>query len=74
MTRDILSFLGGWSIIFVEVQRADIRESVLLFAGAIIGVPGLFVGAASVAEAIGRRDGTDDSSSRQARSADVPLP
>lgn len=59
LTRDIASFLGGWAVIFFEVQRPEIRESVLLFAGTVIGVPGLAVGATSIVEALARRrDGT----------------
>lgn len=74
LTRDIGSFLGGWAVIFSEVQRAEIRESVLLFAGAVIGVPGMAVGFTSVVEALERRrDGTGGSSPSQVESADLPL-
>jgi hypothetical protein len=65
------SFAGGWFMIFQEIQRSDIRESVLLFAGAVIGVPGLAVGATSVADALARRrNGTDDSQPQQAESVE----
>lgn len=63
LLRDILSFLGGWALIFQEVARPEIRESVLLLAGSIIGVPGIAVGATSIAEALKRRNGTDGSQS-----------
>lgn len=64
LVRDFLSFLGGWALIFSEVQRAEVRESVLLFAGTVIGIPGLAVGFTSVVDAISqRRAGTPDSPS-----------
>ena len=72
LTRDIVSFAGGWWVIWNEVQRTEIRESVLLFAGAIIGIPGLAIGASSVAEAIRSRTGTGDSPSASPQSADSP--
>ncbi len=65
LLRDILSFLGGWGTIAYEVQRADIREAVLVLAAAAIGIPGLAVARASVAEAIAsRRSGTESSQRR----------
>ena len=70
MVRDILSFLGGWTLIFMEVSRPEIRESVLVLAGSVIGVPGLAVGATSIAEALARRrNGTDELQSQPADSA-----
>lgn len=63
LTRDIATFIGGWGLIFLEVQRADIRESVMIFAGTCIGVPGLSVGIASVVEAYKRQRGIDTSPS-----------
>jgi hypothetical protein len=70
LVRDILSFLGGWTLIFMEVSRPDIRESVLVLAGSVIGVPGLAVGATSIAEAVARRrNGIDDSSPPSVASA-----
>jgi hypothetical protein len=60
LIRDIGSFLGGWALIFMEVSRPEIRESVLVFAGLVIGVPGLAVGKTTIVEAITRRrSGTD---------------
>jgi hypothetical protein len=67
LTRDILSFVGGWALIFSEAHRPDVRESVMVFAGVIIGVPGLAVGFTSLADAL-RRGGTGDSSSPSAPS------
>lgn len=70
LVRDILSFLGGWTLIFMEVSRPEIRESVLVLAGSVIGVPGLAVGATSIAEALARRrNGIDELSSQPADSA-----
>jgi hypothetical protein len=70
LLRDILSFLGGWILIFLEVSRPEIRESVLLFAGIVIGIPGLAVGRTSIVEAIAaRRGGTDGLPQQRAESA-----
>jgi hypothetical protein len=64
LTRDVLSFLGGWTLIFMEVQRPELRESVLVLAAGIVGVPAAAVGAQSIADAItARRTGTGGSSS-----------
>ena len=64
LIRDILSFLGGWALIFLEAQRPEVRGLVMLVGGAAIGIPGFAVGAASVAEVISqRRGGTPDSPS-----------
>lgn len=62
--RDVLSFLGGWVLIFAEVSRPEVRETVLLLAGSAIAVPGVSAGAASVVAAVtGRRSGTGGSGS-----------
>lgn len=62
--RDVTSFLGGWALIFMEVQRPELRESVLILAAGIVGVPVAAVGAQTVAEALNtRRSGTGGSSS-----------
>lgn len=59
LLRDVLTFFGGWAVIFMEVSRPEVRESVLLLAGSAIAVPGVAVGAASVVAAVtGRRGGT----------------
>lgn len=64
LIRDVLSFLGGWALIFMELQRAEARESVLLFLGGVVGLPVAAVGLSSVVEAIStRRGGTGTSSS-----------
>lgn len=71
LARDILSFTGGWALIFSEAQRPEVRESVMVFAGVIIGVPGLAVGATSLAEAL-RRGGTGEPSLPQPESPGSP--
>lgn len=71
LVRDILTFCGGWTIIFFEVQRPELRESVLVLGGAVIGVPGLAVGASSVAEAF-RRSGTGGSQSPPVQEVESP--
>lgn len=59
LLRDVLSFLLGWGLIGYEVLSQDpIREPVLLLAGAVVGVPGLVLGASSVAESLRSRGGT----------------
>jgi hypothetical protein len=59
LLRDVLSFLLGWGLIGYEVLSQDpIREPVLLLAGAVVGVPGLALGASSVAESLRSRAGT----------------
>jgi hypothetical protein len=64
LLRDILTFFGGWAVIFLEVSRPEVRESVLLLAGSAIAVPGAAAGAASVVAAVtGRRAGTGESPS-----------
>ena len=30
LTRDVLTFLGGWAMIFLEIRRPEIRDSVLV--------------------------------------------
>lgn len=59
-------------MIWNEVQRPEIRESVMLFAGSVIGVPGLAIGASSVAEAIRNRSGTGGSPSPSPEPVDSP--
>jgi hypothetical protein len=53
LARDVLTFFGGWAVIFMEVARPEVRESVLLLAGSVIAVPG------AAAAVTGRRAGTD---------------
>ena len=70
LARDILTFFGGWTLIFMEVLRPEVRESVLLLGGTAIGVPGLAVGFSTVAEALAaRRGGTGGSTSQPAAEA-----
>ncbi len=67
LIRDILSFLGGWVLIFLEVQRPEVRPLVLLLAGGTVGIPGLGVGVKSIAELISQRPaGTPDLPLQQA--------
>jgi hypothetical protein len=54
----VLTFLGGWAMIFLEIRRPEIRDSVLVLGGSLLGVPGLALGASSVVEAIRSRTGT----------------
>lgn len=71
LIRDIGTFVGGWTLIFMEVSRSEIRESVLVLAGSIIGVPGLWAGGEKVVEVVQRRrSGTDGSPSPPAESAE----
>ena len=64
LTRDIGTFLGGWALIFTEVQRLDLRESVLVLAAGIVGIPAAEVGRQTVADVLAaRRSGTESSSS-----------
>lgn len=56
LARDMVMFFGGWTVIFWEVSRPDVRESVLLLAGSAIAVPGLY--AARAAVVAGRPTGT----------------
>lgn len=73
LIRDVGSFLAGWTLIFMEVSRSEVRESVLVLAGSVIGVPGIWAGGAAVVDAVrGRQDGTGDSPSRPQGSADLP--
>jgi hypothetical protein len=59
LTRDIASFILGWGLIIYEVRfQPSLREPVLLLAGAVVGVPGLALGASSVAESLRSRAGT----------------
>lgn len=57
LVRDVLAFIGGWVITFMEVARPEIRESVLILCGSLITVPGAAVGAAAVVDSLNRRQG-----------------
>ncbi len=78
LTKDVASLVGGWVLIFTEVQRTELRESVLVLAAGIVGIPSAAIGARTVAEAWqGRQGGTDPPSSPQAEvapSQPSPLP
>jgi hypothetical protein len=61
LTRDILSFLGGWALIFQQaafVEPSQVNEAFLVLGGSLVGVPGLALGASSVLDAIRSRAGT----------------
>ena len=71
MLRDVLSFVGGWTLIFLEAQRPEVREAVLLVGGAAIGIPGFAVAATSILEAmVTRRVGTGGSQSQPPEQAE----
>jgi hypothetical protein len=73
LIRDVLSFLGGWALIFMEVQRTELRESVLILAAGIVGVPSAAVGAQALVDALAaRRTGTGESSSSPQAGAASP--
>lgn len=61
LARDVISFVAGWVLTFMEVYRPEVRESVLLFAGSLIVVPGASAGITSASRAI--RNGTGGSHS-----------
>lgn len=68
LVRDVGSWIGGWVLVFMEVQRTEIRESVLAFCGSLLVVPGAAVGATAIVEALaGRRSGTGGSPSPEAQ-------
>jgi hypothetical protein len=75
LLRDVLSFTLGWGLIGYEVLFQDsIREPVLLLAGAVVGVPGLALGASSVAESLRSRSGTPSASESAQLPASPPSP
>ena len=75
VARDVLSFTLGWALIGYEVLTHDpIREAVLLLAGAVVGVPGLALGASSVAASVRSRAGMPPSSEQAPSAASPPSP
>lgn len=61
LVRDILTFVGGWVLTFMEVARPEIREAVLILCGSLIAVPGAVVGATAAVDSLSRRrDGTPE--------------
>ena len=73
LARDMVMFFGGWTLIFWEVSRPDVRESVLLLAGSAIAVPGLYAArAAVVAGRPGGTTGPSEPSPDSAPSSPVP--
>lgn len=56
----MVSFLGGWALIFhqaVFVEPSQVNEAFLIVGGSLVGVPGLFLGATSVLDAVRARAG-----------------
>ena len=45
-------------MIFLEIRRPEIRDSVLVLGGSLLGVPGIALGASSIVEAVRARAGT----------------
>lgn len=73
IARDVLTFFGGWTLIFSEVRHPEVRAIVLLVGGAAIGIPGFAVGAASILDAIARRQtGTGGSPSEPPPRVELP--
>lgn len=73
--RDVASFILGWALVIHEVRfQPSIREPVLLLAGAVVGVPGLALGASSVAEAVRSRAGTGSPSEQAPSPPSSPSP
>lgn len=73
LLRDVLAFLGGWALIFHEVARPEVRESVLVLAAGVVGLPIAAVGAQTVAEAVtAHRNGT--AGSLPSPQAEAPSP
>lgn len=58
LVRDVVAFILGWVVIFLEISRPEIREPVLTLGGILVGVPGAFVGASSIVEAFRRGTGS----------------
>lgn len=72
LARDMLMFFGGWTAIFWEISRPEVRESVLLLAGTAIAVPGALAARASVAARPTGTGGQSSSSPEAAQSPSVP--
>lgn len=74
IARDVLTFFGGWMLIFTEVRHPEVRWLVMLMGGTAIGIPGFAVGATAIFDAIARRQlGIDDSRSGSPPPAPLPL-
>lgn len=61
--RDIGLFLFGVIVVVWELSRPEVRDSVLVFAGGLLGGPVAALGITSVAEALASRGRTDSESS-----------
>lgn len=63
VTRDVALFVAGLVLVFWEVSRPEIRDSVLILGGSLLGGPSAALGATSIAQAIVSRAGTGSQSS-----------
>lgn len=73
VARDVLTFFGGWTLIFSEVQHPEVRWIVLLLGGAAVGIPGVAVGLTSILDAYASRQiGTGGSPSEPPPRAQLP--
>lgn len=73
--RHTVSFILGWALVIYEVRfRAELRESVLVFAAVAIGLPGVAVGAPSLVDAVRSRVGIGSPSEPSPPPASSPLP
>jgi hypothetical protein len=63
VARDVGLFLFGAWVAYMEVRRPEIRDSVLLFAGGLLGTPAATIAVQSLADAIRSRGGTPGPSS-----------
>lgn len=72
LTRDILLFAAGLTVMFMEVRRPEIRDGALVIVGILIGSPIGAAGLSSVAEAWLSRAGTGGSSSSPPAGAQPP--
>jgi hypothetical protein len=63
VARDIVLFGFGVYVGWAEVNRPEIRDSVLLFAGSLLGTPVAAAALASAMDALRTRSGTGGPSS-----------
>lgn len=66
VTRDMVLFVAGLILVFWEVSQPEIRDSVLILGGTLLGIPSAALGATSLAEAVLSRGGTGSPSSPSA--------
>lgn len=59
LVRDAGSWALGWVVVFLEIRRPEIRESVMIFCTGAVGLPMLEVARQAVVDAVSaRRSGT----------------